>query len=385
MFDGFSFNQIEDYFIKHNIQFSYGESIHSHTAKKIQLISSYIDNWLYVASNSKVDDIYFIDLMSNAGLYKSGELSTYVMALNSFVKHATKHEDKRFHLICNDYDSLKFQTISNVKKLYEEEFAKQGITNIIIEANNDDALILLNKLTSRFKKFSNKLVLLFVDPYCMINADLAISILKFAKSVYSEIIINYFYNDYIRNYKNENAKEKMESIHDFSLKVCNMNPLKSKPIDVRNKFIQLILSTKMNYNYIFTMKNSCNGILYYLLYFTPNLKGLRKIKNATWKSFGCNNEYSPINIERDYLNIFGETEEEEKERYVLEDYKEHLKSLKGTVISYSSIEEYILQNTPLSEGKILDIIIRPLIKENLLLKQNVNGKNKYKDDDYLVI
>lgn len=385
MFNGFSFREIEANLKKRGLSFLYGESIRSHTAKKIQLISNYINNWLYVASNSKVEDIYFIDLMSNAGLYESGELATYVEALNSFAGHATKHEDKRFHLICNDYDAKKCRTIINIKKIYEEEFTKQNITNIFIETNNKDALVLLHELTIRFKKYANRLILLFVDPYCMIKTDLALSIVEFAKNVYSELIINYYFNDYIRNYKNEKAKDKMVEIHNFSIRVCGANPVTTKPIDVRNKFIRLLLSTKMKFNYIFTMKNSCNGILYYLLYFTPSIFGLRKIKVAAWKSFGCNNEYSPIEKERDYLNIFGETEEQEKERYVLDDFKEYLKSIKGTTLSFNTIEEYILLNTPLPEGRIIDIIIKPLIKENLLLKQNIDGKNKYKNDNYLVI
>ena len=383
----YSFHSLLEQIRQRNLPFSYGEKIHSHTAKKIELISKYVDNWLYVASNSDIKDIYFIDVMSNSGLYESGELATYVEVLNRFVIYALKHKEKNYHLICNDYDDNKYKTIVSVKSVFASMLTESNICNVSIECNNKDASQLLNDLAFRFSSYySKRLILLFVDPYCMIDFELASSIINFCKKVYSELILNYFYNDYIRNYKNKKAPNKMKDIEEFSTNICGLNPLSNHPDMVMNKFIDvLITKTKLKYRYAFKMRNSCNGILYYLLYLTPSISGLIKIKEATWKTFKYNTEYSPLYVERDYLNIFGQTEDEENESYIFKDIKDYLLDKKGLTYSFEQIETFVLQNTPLPSGKVINAIIKPLINEGLLLKQNNNGKSNFKKDNYIVI
>ena len=47
------------------------------TTYKIDYVSEYVKNWLYVmATSEKVHTLNFIDCMSNAGIYKDGDLGT---------------------------------------------------------------------------------------------------------------------------------------------------------------------------------------------------------------------------------------------------------------------------------------------------------------------
>ncbi len=62
--------------------------------------------------------IFYIDIMSNAGVYKNSYLSTSVEVLNVFVKYAKNHKDKQFFLLANDYDSDKVSTMKNIYNIY---------------------------------------------------------------------------------------------------------------------------------------------------------------------------------------------------------------------------------------------------------------------------
>ena len=97
-FEGYSFNEIKELLENRKAEFSYGEFIKTHTVKKIEYIRKYVEHWLYVVSHvSKY--IFFIDAMSNAGIYESGDLSTSIEVLNTFVKFSLYHPDINFFLI----------------------------------------------------------------------------------------------------------------------------------------------------------------------------------------------------------------------------------------------------------------------------------------------
>ena len=385
MFNGFTYDALEKELIKRGSSFVYGEPIKSHTAKKIELVSKYVDNWLYVVSNSpKIKDIYFIDVMSNAGLYESKQLATYVEVLNLFVRHAKEHRDKCFHLISNDYDSEKYKTMKAIRSLYLSNAHYNGIRNIDIDCHNEDANNLLWKLTKSFQFDKQRVILLYVDPYCFLGRELAVSTILFCKRVYCELIVNYYYNDYIRNYKNRKAPNKIQDINEFAT-LCGADSSKDTPDQVMGSFInKMISSTHFKYRYLFRMRNACNGILYYLIYFTPKFEGLEKIKDATYKSFQCNDEYSPSYKPIDGINIFGRSENEDNEYYILEETKNTFAKHKGKTLKYREIAEYLLQYTPIPAGRIIEAILKPLIRENILKKMNLNGPRNYKDDSYFV-
>lgn len=94
-FDGYSYNEIKTLLTKKGVDFSCGENINPHTVKKINYVKRYVEQWLYVIVNvSKY--IFFIDAMSNSGLYENGHLSTSIEVLNVFIRFAKRHPDKQF-------------------------------------------------------------------------------------------------------------------------------------------------------------------------------------------------------------------------------------------------------------------------------------------------
>ena len=364
----------------------FGEKILEHTAVKIKLVSKYVDNWLYVVENTNKQDIYFIDLMSNAGLYENERLGTYVEVLNCFLEHARKHSEKKYHLICNDYDANKFHTMSLVRTIFVEKMCSEKLQNIFIECFNLDAKEALNFLEQRFSFNSNRFVLLFVDPYNLINFELSNALIQFCNKVYCELVLNYFFSDYLRNYKNEQAKNKMDEIKEFVGKICNMDSQTQSPEDVMKHFFEVMIKeTKLNYKYVFLMKNSLNVPLYYLAYFTPHKSGLIKIKEATFKTFGYKNEFCANEKELDFINIFGETLKEAEESLIKEKVKSYLTPFAGKVLPYETLELMILQETSLPESKIITVIIKSFISEGILQKQNIKSKLNFKEDEYLVL
>ena len=92
-----------------------GEQIVAHTSKKIEYVARYVDEWLYVIENIS-GHIFFIDAMSNAGLYENNFLSTALEVLNVFIRHAQRHQDRNYYLFCNDYDKKKIKTLTALKK-----------------------------------------------------------------------------------------------------------------------------------------------------------------------------------------------------------------------------------------------------------------------------
>jgi len=126
-FEGFDCATLRTKLILLDPKSVFGECIKPHTKKKIFYVSQYVDNWLYVVDNVS-SDIYFLDVMCNAGIYQNGSLSSSIEVLNIFIKHAQVHPSNTYHLCCNDFDSSKVATMLLIKKI-KFLFAPEGMIN----------------------------------------------------------------------------------------------------------------------------------------------------------------------------------------------------------------------------------------------------------------
>ena len=388
-FSGFSFEQIVEKLESSGSSFSYGEEIKSHTTKKIEFVKSYVDQWLFVLSNvSKY--IFFIDAMSNAGLYENNYLSTSIEVLNVFVEHAKVHPDVQYYLLSNDYDEEKVKTMNAIFNIYQTELRKAKIYNISMTMFHMDACDFLNRITKNYHfpyvKGVQRSILLWVDPYNFLSCKLAESIRTFSNSIYCEVLLNFFCNDYSRNITNPNSKEHKKELIEFTTNFCKCNSPTPKASTLRDKYIEVMKeTTQMNYHYFVTMKNKLNAPLYYLLFLTPNLIGLEKAKEATWKVLEHNEEYCE-SIEEDpyFINLFGENPQEAAFSNALYKIDLILADYVGTKITYKKIEEICLQNTFMKKGHVIDKVIKPFIDSGKLIKQNIEGVRNYTKDEYLV-
>ncbi|MFA6692629.1 MAG: three-Cys-motif partner protein TcmP [Acholeplasmataceae bacterium] len=392
-FEGYSFNEIKELLENRKAEFSYGEFIKTHTVKKIEYIRKYVEHWLYVVSHvSKY--IFFIDAMSNAGIYESGDLSTSIEVLNTFVKFSLYHPDINFFLISNDYDAQKVSTMQEIFNIYIDKFKEENISNVHLKVYCKEACDFITTIKSeyhfQFVYGTNKSVLLYVDPYNLIKYNQAVAIKDFIKSIYCELIINFFCNDYTRNVNNPKCtkyrEEIGELIHNFCCFDENDSYVRAEQLRdcLANKLID---GTHMKFRYYVKMKNEMNVTLYYLIYLTPNIEGLRKVKEATWKALGPTNEYCVSQKESDAneLNLFNRTPEEEAFVAELEKVSPAILSEIGKELSFENIEVICLQNTFMKKGHIIRNVIRPLIDAKKIRKVGYVKAANYTEDKYIVL
>ena len=252
-FNGFSYEDILDRIKENKPNLVLGESIKNHTIKKIEYMKKYVEQWLFVLSNVS-KKIYFIDIMSNAGIYENNHLTTSIEVLNVFVKAAQAHPDVIYYLLCNDYDANKIETVKFIYNMYRNIFKEVGISNIKLIYNNADASDYLAALERDFfNQFTDgkmRSILLYVDPYNYISLKLANSIYHFVKNIYCEMILNYDSNDFIRNINHPTAIEKRNDIRALVTNFCGFDNWNKSEEEVRNKLKEKFVSeTTLMYKY----------------------------------------------------------------------------------------------------------------------------------------
>lgn len=386
-FVGYTYEELFPLIKNSTPDFTLGEVIPPHTAKKIEYLSKYVDKWLYVIDNVS-NDIYFVDVMSNAGMYENKHLTTAIEVLNVFVRHALAHPQNKYHLLCNDKDKDKVRTMQLIKSGYEAKFKECNVKNIEINIDNYDAkdylVGLRKKFHIRYGNGVNRSILLYVDPYNFIKYDILMSVYEFTKIVYCEMILNYYYNDYIRNINNAKAGSKSKEILEVVTDFCNISP-STEPKAVMNAFInKFIENTFLKQRYFFEMRNSLNATLYYLIYFTPSPRGLEKIKDATFETFTFHDYY--CSRQRDYMDtdLFGQTDEDKAYDYAMEKIGRYFINSSYEEVSYDNIWIYTLENTFLTKGKVIDKVIKPLIDKGVLEKVGYVSKRNFTKDSYRI-
>jgi three-Cys-motif partner protein len=345
------------------------------TEYKIQYIREYVRLWLLISENrGDLKNINFIDCMCNAGIYSDGDLSTAMEVLELFIINAPNYPDINFNLFLNDYDDKR---INNIKTIVRKIYNGQTYSNIFIYYSNDD----VNNYICNFTMFDSYLMwpastLIFVDPYNfrVVRIDL---LQQFIRRYYCELSYNVFTSDYVRNKNDEII---------YNCLGCN------KQFKTTEEIIEYVTKQlkigKMKYAFSYAFKNSKNAELYQILFITPNLLGLEKLKEALRKVFEGIDEYRNPRQGDTQLDLFTA---DDKETIVIRNCaidtrKQILVKFKGRTVSYSEIEEYVIEKTILQKSNIIEYILKPLISENKITKCNkTERKSNYTKDDYIFI
>ena len=358
--------------------------IKEHTVDKISFVKEYVKNWLYVVTNVS-KKIYFIDCMSNAGIYKNGYLCSCIEVLNIFYEFATNHKDVEFYLLCNDFDEKKVEKLKCIKEYAYGKYC--NVENVKIEITNFDATEYILKLQNRFALSDrNRSILLYVDPYNFISKELLDALFSFTQSVYSEVILNYFSSDITRNYYNKTAYKKREKLDEV---VKYYGNFKEEPDSLSIKLMNSIIdnfvsSTSLKYSYVFKIKSKRNVEQYYLIYFTPNPVGLEKVKDSIWKLFGpCRNNKDKVDMST--VDLFGMTDFD----YIIEQsrdiVKKHLEKNTNCILTFYDIQKIVLEDTIFTANHVVKYIVKQFINEGILKKMNYVSTRNYKDDSYMIV
>ena len=349
------------------------------TTNKIEYVTKYVENWLYVVTNvDQNKNINFVDCMCNAGIYTDGEKGTAIKVLELFNEFAWKHTDKTFNLILNDINLERLNVITTI--IYEHI----GINapNIQVITRNMDVndflsdLQFINQYFSCYPKRSANLV--FVDPYnfCTVKVSL---LEKLLSKFYCELLFNIFTNDYVRNKNTEKMKKFCEE---------EKIPSASKYEMIRHIANQLKVGS-VKYSFAYEFKTVTNAEIYQIMFFTPSVRGLEKLKDALWDTFGGKEFYrNPNETDAGQMEFLSEAE---AKTMLIEKYAFEAKELLLDILdpmnetNYITIESYIIENTMLQSGQVLNYVLKPLIKEGKIRKLGqVARSNNYKDDKYVI-
>lgn len=349
----------------------------SQTTYKIKYIKEYITGWIQVSvCRDEIKYINFIDCMCNAGIYADGDLGTSIEVLRIFTEVAKNYQFKEFHIYLNDYNKKRVAIISSISKYF---LADKNIKNIFIHTACKNANDYLQDFSIFDKTLLNKSsTVLFVDPYNFQSIRF-LSIRTFTEHYYCELYYNLFTSDYIRNKKNStvfyeilNTTENLETVDDM--------------VEYVRKFFK---TGKMQYSFSYGFRNSNNSEIYQILFVTPNIRGLEKLKEALIKVFhGVEYYRNQAKQEQNQLSLFDESEEKNFEDNIFTFFGKETQDLickefSGKTCKYSEIEIFILEKTTLSNNNIIKYVLKPLIENEKLIKNNkTKSKKNYKDDTY---
>ena len=351
----------------------------SQTTYKIEYVSKYVEKWLFVVTNvAEIKNINFIDCMCNAGIYTDGEKGTAIKVLELFNEFALKHTDKTFNLILNDISPDRLRIINTI--IYDYVGIKAS--NIHVVTSNKDVNEFLSDdkyFNQFFNCYPNRSAnLVFVDPYNFCTVKISV-LEKFLSKVYCELIFNIFTSDFVRN----QDKEKMK-------KFCKDERISClSKTDMVHQITDKLKVGFIKYSFAYEFKTVTNMELYQIMFFTPNIRGLEKLKEALWDTFnGKEFHRNQTQQSVEQMSLF--TKEDEKD-WRIEAHSSTAKemlldrfSTKGE-IDYIDFESFIIENTMLNGNQILEYVLKPLIQDGKVTKMGyVKRSSNYKSDKYIV-
>lgn len=344
-----------------------------HTKYKIQYVSEYSKNWVYVASSNNVANINFIDCMCNAGIYQDGDYCSAIEVLKIFRDCAYKYPNKIYNLFLNDYDANKIRIMREICGVIFSSYPQ----NLNIYFQNEDVNDYLNDIKKLYPQpfLYPSMTILYVDPYSFHTVKIS-SIENFIRTTYCELLFNLFTSDFNRNKVDTGIREVLGGDYDIK----NTKELLEHVID-------RLRIGKMRYFLSYPFRQRKNVEIYQILFASPNDKGLDKLKDALWKIFN-GSEFYKTDLAKEFGQMSFLSEEENQEmaaqQYAQECINNLLGAFSGQTVSYIVIEHYVLERSLLKSSQIINYIIKPMLANRQLTKLNLTQKNNYKKDKYTV-
>lgn len=342
------------------------------TDYKIRYIIEYIKRWLQVnIHRQEIKDINFVDCMCNAGIYQDGDLCTSMEVLKLFADVANTNPDKRFNLFINDKDQTRIDICSKiVKKL----LSSGEFPNIYITIHSMD----VNEYLQNYKLFNKYFgyggaTVLFVDPYDF-GTVIIERLTSFIVKYYCEVIFNLFTSDYIRN-----------GIDD-RIRSCIGDTEIIDKYDLIEYIVSSLKVGKMKFVFSYQFRTSTNTELYQIIFATPHIKGLEVLKEALWEIFNGKFYHRNYTVNPKQLSFF--TDDDDRQALLIE----HASTAKyllegkfaGRTVSYEDIKLFLIENTMMRATDFLSNVLKPLIKEKIVIKQGIpKNISNYKDDKYI--
>ncbi|WP_165060686.1 three-Cys-motif partner protein TcmP [Adlercreutzia sp. ZJ154] len=347
------------------------------TSKKIEYVTHYVKEWIRVGCmSSKLNTLSFVDGMSNAGIYRDGDLGTTTLAYSLFLEAAKSYPNMHFNLVFNEIDPIRFKIFKVIcHELYVNQCGGREIPNLKLYCSNDDINDFIADLSNHdglLNKYGS-LTLFFIDPYDARTVDIP-PLRDYLNNHYCELFFNWFSSDHVRN-PNDNA-----------IKSCFSGIEIPAGYDAADYIAKYLSGSKKMY-FSFPFRNKNNTELYQIIFVTPSKKGLEKVKEALWSTFSGREYHRNERTACHQTSMFelDEGRDFQKESYGATIRDLILDEFTAKDYSYDEIELFVLRRSMLGPNDILRFVVKPLIKQGVLLKNNRRGKRNYKDDSYRFI
>ena len=124
--------------------------------------------------------------------------------------------------------------------------------------------------------------------------------------------------------------------------------------------------------------------IYQIFYATPHPTGLEKLKESIWDVFDGDRFHrnSSIAEGQGVLWDLDTAKEINAKDFSKEAQELILKQFSEKTVTFNEISNFILEETMLRSGQIIDYVLKPLIKENKIVKGNKGNKQNYKNDTF---
>lgn len=263
------------------------EKIGDHTIKKFELVSEYARGWAHkILGYNKSAGLIYIDCMCNCGLYYDSDgniVEGTALRVARAINQINALHEKEVIMYFNDLDIDKINRLKSVIDSMDLRFVKIYYYNT--DANELLRMIAKNDLTQHN-------TLLFYDPY---QADIDWEALEPFFNTWGEVIINHMMSDVIRGAKSVCNPEKIakyeKTYHksiDEIIEVSNCPNNREEFEKITNSIIQscIYANNKKYYIASFPFYIKTNQLIYNLIYFSWNVKGMILFKRTAWDTFG---------------------------------------------------------------------------------------------------
>ena len=321
-----------------------------HTEAKHYILSEYLKAWFPILCRFS-DRIIYIDGFAGPGKYEDGEVGSPLIVLDIVNSHTIP-------LKCE----IKFLFIEENKKRHNllQELVK-GIElppkQEIFVVNGkfkDEVQNIFDTLDKRSQRLAP--CFMFIDPFGYSHTPF--SLIKKAMSYDKcEILITFMY-DFINRFIFEKDKEEVFNelfgTNDWiNIRQCQ-NPEERKEF-IKNLYIsQLKEEADAKYVIPFEMINKHNHTVYFLIFATNSIDGLRKMKEAMWKTDETG-EFTFSDIRDPNQTVLFQ-----KSPNFIQLKKLILHKFKGKKVSIEELEEFTLAETPYRETHLRKPILIPM-------------------------
>jgi len=325
-----------------------------HTEAKHAILRKYLDAWLPIITRRNVRVLY-IDGFAGPGEYIGGKDGSPIIAIKAVLEHKTEITSQ-----------IKMFFIEADKKRCE--FLEQKIAGLEIPSNIDTNCFcarfdeILTKILDHIDEQKTRLApaFVFIDPFGFTGIPFAL-IKRIMQNPKCEVLITFMYEEINRFVGDKRIWDSVE-------KTFGTNKWKEvideKDSRIRSVLLhgiyknQLVRKAGIKFVQSFKMMNKTNKTDYFLFFGTNKIIGLKKMKEAMWKTDESGLfQFSDATHDPDQPMLFEMKPDYSRLKRIL------LQNFKGKSVSITELEKFILAKTPFRETHYKRQILAPMEKK----------------------